>query len=49
MRAESQAPVLYAELPNAQHAFDMFSSPRARQWANAVAEFLSWVYATTRW
>jgi acetyl esterase/lipase len=47
LRAVSKSPVAYAELPNAQHAFDMFGSPRAHQSAEAVARFLSWVYATS--
>jgi acetyl esterase/lipase len=47
LRAVSKSPVAYAELPNAQHAFDIFGSPRAHQSAEAVARFLSWVYATT--
>ena len=42
----SKSPVLYAELPGAQHAFDIFSSPRAHNSAEAVGEFLSWVYAS---
>jgi acetyl esterase/lipase len=46
LRAASKSPVAYAELPNAQHAFDIFGSPRAHQSAEAVARFLSWVYAT---
>ena len=46
MQKVSQSPVLYAELPGAQHAFDIFSSPRAHQSAEAVGEFLSWVYAS---
>jgi acetyl esterase/lipase len=46
LRAVSKSPVAYAELPNAQHAFDIFGSPRARQSAEAVARFLSWVYVT---
>ena len=41
----TKQPVLYAELPHAQHAFEMFGSPRAHQTAEAVAQFLSWVYA----
>ena len=44
LRAVSKSPVAYAELPNAQHAFDIFGSPRAHQSAEAVARFLSWVY-----
>ncbi|KKB97623.1 alpha/beta hydrolase, partial [Mycobacterium nebraskense] len=46
LRAVSKSPVAYAELPSAQHAFDIFSSPRAHRSAEAVARFLSWVYAT---
>lgn len=48
LRNVSRSPVLYAELPGAQHAFDMFGSPRANHSAEAIAQFLSWVYATTR-
>ena len=44
----TKSPMLYAELPHAQHAFEMYGSPRAHQAATAVGEFLSWVYATTR-
>jgi len=44
----AKAPVLYAELPHAQHAFEMYGSPRAHQTAEAVAQFLSWVYAKAR-
>ncbi|BDB43105.1 MULTISPECIES: alpha/beta hydrolase [Mycobacterium] len=46
LRAVSKSPVAYAELPNAQHAFDIFASPRAHKSAEAVARFLSWVYVT---
>jgi acetyl esterase/lipase len=46
IREVSTSPVLYAELPGAQHAFDIFSSPRAHNSAEAVGEFLSWVYAS---
>ena len=46
LRAVSKAPVAYAELPYAQHAFDIFGSPRAHRSAEAVARFLSWVYLT---
>ena len=44
----AKRPVLYAELPHAQHGFDMYGSPRAHQTAEAVAQFLSWVYAKAR-
>ena len=47
LRAVSKSPAAYAELPHAQHAFDIFGSPRAHQSAEAVARFLSWVYATS--
>jgi acetyl esterase/lipase len=47
LRGVSKSPVAYAELPNAQHAFDIFGSQRAHQSAEAVARFLSWVYATS--
>lgn len=45
LRRVAKEPVLYAELPHAQHAFEMYGSPRAHQTAEAVAQFLSWVYA----
>ena len=48
LRRVAKAPVLYAELPSAQHAFEMYGSPRAHQTAEAVAQFLSWVYAKAR-
>ncbi len=44
LRAVSHAPVVYAELPGAQHAFDVFGSVRARAAARAVSSFLGWVY-----
>jgi acetyl esterase/lipase len=46
MRDVSKSPVVYAELPHTQHGFDIFGSPRAHYTAEAVGEFLSWVYAT---
>jgi acetyl esterase/lipase len=36
--------VCYAELPNAHHAFDLFSTVRSRYAADAVADFLGVVY-----
>lgn len=48
MRAVSKSPVVYAELPNAQHGFDFMGSARAHYAADAVAQFLSWVYASRR-
>jgi len=48
LRAQSLAPVVYAELPGAQHAFDLFSSVRARAAAVAVEAFLATVYGDHR-
>jgi acetyl esterase/lipase len=45
MRGRSAQPVAYAELPLAQHAFDLFSSPRATHSALAVERFLGTVHA----
>ena len=45
LRAVSTAPVAYAEMPHAQHAFDFYGSPRAHYTAEAVERFLSWVQA----
>jgi acetyl esterase/lipase len=47
LRAVSRAPVVYAELPVAQHAFDIFGSPRAAHAAVAVERFLAEIYART--
>jgi acetyl esterase/lipase len=44
LRAVSTAPVVYAEFPGAQHAFDVFSSNRANASAVAVEQFLGVVY-----
>jgi len=40
MRADSKNPVVYAELPGAQHAFEVFDSPRTLFSASAVHRFL---------
>jgi acetyl esterase/lipase len=47
LAATSAAPVAYAELPGAQHAFEVFHSLRTDHTVNAVARFLEWSYA--RW
>jgi acetyl esterase/lipase len=41
LRKKSAQPVVYAELPGAQHAFDMFPSERAIAAAQAVERFLA--------
>jgi len=45
LREVSRNPVVYAELPCAQHAFDIFGSARAAHAAVAVEQFLAQVYA----
>jgi acetyl esterase/lipase len=40
----SQQPVVYAALPWAQHAFDIFGSARAAHAAVAVEQFLAEMY-----
>src|SRR5262249_20766234 len=44
----SREPVVYAELPYAQHAFDIFGSARAAHAAVAVEQFLAEMYAKCR-
>jgi len=46
LRAMSQSPVVYAELPGAQHAFDVFPSIRSAHVVRAVERFLDYVLAT---
>jgi acetyl esterase/lipase len=41
----SRQPVVYAELPYAQHAFDIFGSARAAHAAVAAEQFLAEIYA----
>jgi acetyl esterase/lipase len=48
LREKSRAPVLYAEFPGAQHAFDTFHSPRSAEAVHAVTAFLERVYADYR-
>ena len=45
LRKISRAPVAYAELPGAQHAFEVFASARAGQVVRGVARFLSYEHA----
>ncbi len=46
LRDVSSQPVVYAELPFTQHAFDIFGSARAAHTAVAVEQFLAEIYAT---
>jgi acetyl esterase/lipase len=45
LREVSRGPVVYAELPFAQHAFDIFGSARATHAALAVEQFLAEIYS----
>ena len=45
LRAKSTQPVVYAELPMAQHAFDIYASLRTRHTVRAVERFLAHVRA----
>jgi acetyl esterase/lipase len=47
LREASRQPVLYAEMPFAQHAFDIFGSARAAHAAVAVEQFLAEIYERT--
>ena len=47
LRKVSSQPVVYAELPCAQHAFDIFGSARSAQAAVAVEQFLAEIYTPT--
>lgn len=45
LREVAAAPVGFAELPGAQHAFEIFHSPRTEYTLNAVTDFLEWCHA----
>jgi acetyl esterase/lipase len=45
LREVSGEPVVYAELPGAQHAFDVFHSIRSAHAIRGVERFLRWVHA----
>lgn len=44
LRERSEHPVVYAELPGAQHAFDIYYSPRAIATVELTARFLATTY-----
>ncbi|GAB3023574.1 alpha/beta hydrolase [Nocardioides flavus (ex Wang et al. 2016)] len=48
LRRTSRAAVVYAELPGAQHAFDVFHSIRSAHAVRAVDRYLSWHWSTWR-
>jgi acetyl esterase/lipase len=45
LRASASAPVVYAEIPGAQHAFEIFPSLRATFVVHGVERFLAWLYS----
>jgi acetyl esterase/lipase len=47
LRETSREPVIYAELPRTQHAFDQFLSIRTLHAVRAIARFADWAYE--RW
>jgi acetyl esterase/lipase len=48
LRSISHSPVVYAELPGAEHNFDLFHSIRAESVINGVEAFLAWVQTAMR-
>ncbi len=48
LRKTSSQPVVYAELPYAQHAFDVFGSVRTTHTVRAIARFLDVCYCEAR-
>jgi dipeptidyl aminopeptidase/acylaminoacyl peptidase len=45
LREVSRKPVLYAELPGASHAFEVFHSVRTEHVVNGVERFLAWLHS----
>lgn len=45
LREKSSQPVVYAEIPGAQHAFEIFPSLRTLRVGRAVERFLAWVHS----
>ena len=48
LREKSREPVVYAEVPGASHAFEIFHSVRAAQAVLGVERFLAWLYSAYR-
>ena len=46
LRRTSSYPVVYVELPGAQHAFDFFHSLRFETLVDAIEAFAAWVRST---
>lgn len=48
LRSTLRAPVLYAEIPGAQHAFEIFPSLRTSLVLHGVGRFVAWLHARHR-
>jgi acetyl esterase/lipase len=48
LREVSRQPVCYAEIPGAQHAFELFHSLRTRHVVLGIERFLAWVVSRER-
>jgi acetyl esterase/lipase len=48
LRARSRAPVAYAEIPGAQHAFELFPSVRSQITRSGIEVFLAWAWSEHR-
>jgi acetyl esterase/lipase len=48
LRARTKAPVAYAEIPGAQHAFEIFPSLRTALVVHGVERFLTYLYGRAR-
>ena len=48
LQRTSKQPVCYAEIPGAQHAFEIFHSARTSLVVQAVDRFLAWNYSQYR-
>jgi acetyl esterase/lipase len=48
LREVSHNPVLYAEIPGASHAFEIFHSVRTENVVNGVDRFLAWLHSAHR-
>jgi acetyl esterase/lipase len=44
LRERSRSPVVYAQLPGAQHQFDLFHSVRCTAVINGIEAFAAWVF-----
>ena len=48
LRERSRSPVVYAEIPGAQHAFELFPSVRSQLVRNGVERFLAFAWSEHR-